>query len=621
MNKITINQRNDEQNSFSLSKLTHKWKIEDFFSGIEQSKIDIQKIYDIYKNGDRDKEVIKILEEQVKLFNKLIKLTFAGGNILWEKVSMELSNTNNFAETTLILSHHFDLIEWFDRINENITTFERTIFLLNILKSHVLINKKNLNLFKEFYYNQNLEKFFYHIKAKNIAKYINEFDPTTTLLNEDISSSLYDMKLLYNYDLENDKQIQVIEMNGFFYFYFDEISKEVIDFFTQKYNTEIIDDIVSNYKIEIDAILYSRGYWREIWLREKDILLYNQNAGNVILNLRNDSIINETLDKNIDKIQKKQLFYLKQYFNFWEDTLDKIKQYNWTEELLKYLEDLNDYSDKFYMNFYKNIEFKDKYILMEMILDTFDFKDDFKKTIDLMIIFFRKDLQKNYEKNDVQKILTILKNEYNEQYKQIEELYLKEIEWKNEYDITIDEYSKYFLWLYEKKTIKSWNFLLSPLQKVLNNKIKQENFNFSDLSFEELLELWKYYDTRYYLSQIIKLHIQIMTLSSSSLKKDISKNIKIDFNKIDLFDFEKIFNFLKNIDLYELTKIQNLIFTNQNNIEFEYDEIKNIYININDIWDIENIDIKDNNKQIDTLKTDLLKEFLYLIRITNETTQ
>jgi hypothetical protein len=123
-----------------------------------------------------------------------------------------------------------------------------------------LINKKNLNLFKEFYYNQNLEKFFYHIKAKNIAKYINEFDPTTTLLNEDISSSLYDMKLLYNYDLENDKQIQVIEMNGFFYFYFDEISKEVIDFFTQKYNTEIIDDIVSNYKIEIDAILYSRGY-------------------------------------------------------------------------------------------------------------------------------------------------------------------------------------------------------------------------------------------------------------------------------------------------------------------------------------------------------------------------
>jgi hypothetical protein len=74
-----------------------------------------------------------------------------------------------------------------------------------------------------------------------------------------------------------------------------------------------------------------------------------------------------------------------------------------------------------------------------------------------------------------------------------------------------------------------------------------------------------------------------MTLSSSSLKKDISKNIKIDFNKIDLFDFEKIFNFLKNIDLYELTKIQNLIFTNQNNIEFEYDEIKNIYININDI--------------------------------------
>jgi hypothetical protein len=80
------------------------------------------------------------------------------------------------------------------------------------------------------------------------------------------------------------------------------------------------------------------------------------------------------------------------------------------------------------MNFYKNIEFKDKYILMEMILDTFDFKDDFKKTIDLMIIFFRKDLQKNYEKNDVQKILTILKNEYNEQYKQIEELYLKEIE-------------------------------------------------------------------------------------------------------------------------------------------------------------------------------------------------
>ncbi len=135
------------------------------------------------------------------------------------------------------------------------------------------------------------------------------------------------------------------------------------------------------------------------------------------------------------------------------------------------------------------------------------------------------------------------------------------------------------------------NELLELIQKILDRWI--ENFDFEDLALHKLVNLAELIDTRYF-------------LSISAMRLMDKKYYSIDYKKLTANQIYEFWSAKMSIKFLEEPEYK-IIFSNKNNIKYEYNNIKEIHINVEDIEELWNSFIYDSQENINYIETNIFR--------------
>ncbi len=213
-----------------LPAFTQKAKFEKFCSEAKELQDEIYRIL-IENNSDdanRNQEITEILKKIVYSFVKNTSF-----NTHWDY----WNRTSEFFYLPKEIRDNY--VKWQSEMHYNLNSFADVLSLVKSLKNLFWFNeKKNKWVYEKIIYNKNVSKYLQLIATTDIRKFYEQikeeviFCPIYDIveINKDISSYPYEIKLIYEITIVKDK-IQIVQFNSFYYFYFDNITPEIIEFF------------------------------------------------------------------------------------------------------------------------------------------------------------------------------------------------------------------------------------------------------------------------------------------------------------------------------------------------------------------------------------------------------